>query len=226
MKRAILEHFRFICCRLEIVQGGFSFRKKPLGRYFPVRTGIGNAVVFFCVVSSFAIVSARGQVVPAATAGSFHLSAGGLGSLAQPDYNGIAITTSPNRIYGPGAYVDIHFSRWIQIEGEGRWLRFNKLINRYLPNGNGETTYLIGPRIPIVTFHRVTPYGKFLVGLGSANFIDGNAFVLAYGGGVDYRLTHRLTLRAVDFEYQQWRINSSTTLWPYGGSVGVSYKIF
>jgi hypothetical protein len=181
--------------------------------------------VFCCVASSLAIVSARAQVVPAATSSTFHLSAGALGSLAQPDYEGtFEAATSPNRIYGPGAYIDVHFSRWVQIEAEGRWLRFNQFKPIYLPQGNGESTYLIGPRIPVGTFHRVTPYGKFLVGLGGASFIAGHTFVLSYGGGVDVRLTRRFTLRAVDFEYQQWRV--TPTLYPYGGSVGISYKIF
>jgi hypothetical protein len=176
-------------------------------------------VAFFCVVSSFAIVSARGQVVPAATSSSFTLSAGGLGSMFQPDYAGEGIAqTSPNRLYGAGAYVDAHFSRWVQVEAEGRWLRYNTY------KGINENTYLIGPRIPIATFHRVTPYGKFLVGLGNGTFLNGNTFVLSYGGGVDYRLSRRFTLRAFDFEYQSWRVNP--TLWPYGGSVGLSYKIF
>jgi hypothetical protein len=169
------------------------------------------------------MVSARGQVVPAATSGSFHLSAGGLGSLAQPDYAGEGIAqTSTNRLYGVGAYVDAHFSRWFQVEAEGRWMRFNPA---YEPP-NTENTYLIGPRIPIGTFHRTTPYGKFLVGLGNGGFLSGGTFVMAYGGGVDYRLTRRFTLRAIDFEYQQWRVNSAITLQPYGGSVGISYKIF
>jgi Outer membrane protein beta-barrel domain len=183
-------------------------------------------LAFFCIVSSFAIVSARGQVVPAATSRSFHLSAGGLGSLAQPDYAGEGIAqTSPNRIYGLGAYVDVHFSRWLQVEAEGRWMRFNQYYFGGLPPGNGEDTYLIGPRIPIVTFHRVTPYGKFLVGFGKAPFLTGgNALVLSYGGGVDYRLSRRFTLRAIDFEYQEWQVTPQ--LLPYGGSVGISYRIF
>jgi hypothetical protein len=157
--------------------------------------------------------------VPAATAGKFTLSAGALGSMYQPDYAGEGIAqTSPNRLYGPGAFVDAQFNRWLGIEAEGRWLRFNEYL------GIDENTYLIGPRVPIVTYHRVTPYGKFLVGLGNGDFLTGNTFVLAYGGGVDYRLTRRLTLRAFDFEFQQWRV--TPMLSPYGGSVGISYKIF
>jgi len=178
-----------------------------------------STLAFLLMAFSLAAVSARAQVEPAAMSSGFHISGGALGSMAQPDYAGEGIAqTSPNRLYGVGAYVDLHFSRWIQIEGEGRWMRFNTY------KGITEDTYLVGPRIPIVTFHRVTPYGKFLVGLGSGSFLTGNTFVFAYGGGADVRLTHRLTLRAIDFEYQQWRV--TPTLSPYGGSVGISYKIF
>ena len=64
--------------------------------------------------------------------------------------------------------MDARLSRWLEIEGEGRWLRFNQYYLEDSPIGNGENTYLIGPRIPIVTYHRLTPYGKFLVGMGAA----------------------------------------------------------
>lgn len=143
----------------------------------------------------------------------------------QPDYAGEGIAqTSPNRLYGIGAYVDLHFSRWVQIEGEGRWLRFNEYHPCTACQGIDENTYLIGPRVPVGTWHRVTPYGKFLVGFGTANWLTADTLVLAYGGGVDYRLTRRFTLRAFDFEYEQWRVNP--ILSPYGGSVGISYKVF
>ena len=155
--------------------------------------------------------------------GSFRAAciyAGGLGSVvsARLRREGIA-QTSPNRLYGAGAYVDVHFSRWVQIESR-------RPLAALQPStlGHQRDTYLIGPRVPIGTFKRITPYGKFLVGLGSGSFLTGHSFVLAYGGGVDYRLSRRFTVRAVDFEYQQWRV--TPTLTPYGGSVGISYRIF
>jgi hypothetical protein len=184
-----------------------------------------STLALLLIAFSLAVVNARGQVVPAATSHTFSVSAGALGSTFQPDYAGEGIAqTGPKRLYGVGAYVDLHFSRWVQVEGEGHWMRFNEYYPPGATTGISEDTYLVGPRIPIVTFHRVTPYGKFLVGLGTGSFLTGNTFVLDYGGGVDVRLTHRLTLRAVDFEYQQWRVDP--TLYPYGGSVGISYKIF
>jgi hypothetical protein len=176
--------------------------------------------IFLCVVLAAAAVSARAQVVPAARSRTFTLNAGGLGSLFQPDYDAGQgmVETSPNRLYGFGAYVDARFSRWVQIEGEGRWLHFNKYL------GADENSYMIGPRVPIHDFHGWTPYGKVLVGWGSGSFLSGRTGAFAFGGGVDYRLSRKLTLRAIDFEYERW--NVTPTLWPYGGSVGLSYRVF
>ena len=157
--------------------------------------------------------------MPAASSGSLALDAGGFGTGFQPDYAGEGIAqTGPKRLYGGGAYVDGRIARWVQLEGEGRWLKFNQYL------GINESTYLIGPRVPVYTFfHRLTPYGKVLVGMGGGSFLTGHSFVLAYGAGVDYQLTPRFKVRA-DFEYQQWRV--TPTLWPYGLSIGASYRIF
>ncbi len=175
--------------------------------------------ILFCVLL-VSTVAASAQVVPAARSRSLVLNAGGLGSVFQPDYAGglNVAQASPNRLYGFGAYVDARFSRWVQIEAEGRWLHYNQY------NGIDENSYLIGPRVPIHDFHGWTPYGKVLVGWGSGSFLAGRASAIAFGGGVDYRLTRKLTLRAVDFEYERWSV--TPTLWPYGGSIGISYRIF
>jgi len=177
------------------------------------------------VVLAGGTASARAQVVPAATKGQFTLTAGGLGSVFQPDYAGFGVAqTSPNRLYGIGAFVDAKFTRWVQIEAEGRWLRFNQFASIY------EDNYLIGPRLPIHTFKfmRATPYGKVLVGYGRLNFENNDAWGrftdIAYGGGVDFKLTKRISARG-DFEYQQWPNWLNSTLLPYGASAGVSYRI-
>jgi Outer membrane protein beta-barrel domain len=177
-------------------------------------------LVFFFFVSA---LSLHAQVAPAATKSGLSLSAGAEGSVFQPDYAGNSNPnelTSPERLYGVGAYVDARFTRWVQIEAEGRWLQFNEY------QGIGENTYMIGPRVPICEFHRWSPYGKFLVGWGSGagGWLTGRAGTYAFGGGVEYRLSHRITIRPFDFEYQRWQVNP--TLWPYGGSAGLSYRIF
>ena len=160
------------------------------------------------------------------------LNAGGEVSAFQPDYAGLGVPQeSTNRLYGIGAFVDARFTPWVQIEAEGRWLRFNQL------NGIYEDTYLIGPRLPIykLRYKRITPYGKFLIGFGRLNFENKNGWGrytdLTYGGGLDIKLTNRITARLPDFEYQQWPKWSeggakTYTLWPYGISAGVSYRVF
>jgi hypothetical protein len=148
-----------------------------------------------------------------------------MASAFQPDYAGGFVSgESPNRLYGAAAFVDVNFTRWFQVEAEGRWLRFNQFVDI------NETNYLIGPRLPIHRFGRFTPYIKALVGYGLMNFEFNNATgrftALAYGGGVDVKLTHRISARG-DFEVQQWPLwINNQELYPYGASVGISYRVF
>jgi opacity protein-like surface antigen len=173
----------------------------------------------FLIVLVSASVSASAQVTASAFQRGFSVDVGGEASAFQPDYagNGIA-QTSPNRLYGYGAYIDARFTRWIQVEAEGHWLQYNEF------DGIGQNTYLIGPKVPIVDFHRITPYGKFLIGWGSGNgWLFGKATTFAYGGGVEYRLWRRFTIRPFDFEYESWR--TTPVLRPYGASAGISYRV-
>jgi opacity protein-like surface antigen len=147
-----------------------------------------------------------------------------MASAFQPDYAGGFVSgNSANRLYGAGAFVDVNFTRWFQVEAEGRWLRFNQFVDI------NETNYLIGPRLQIHRFGRFTPYAKALAGYGMMNFefneATGRFTALAYGGGVDVKLTPRISARG-DFEFQQWpRWLGNEELYPYGASVGISYRI-
>ena len=196
------------------------------------RPPLASALALLSILFAAGTASARAQVVPSATSGHISLTAGALASVFQPDYMGYGVAgTAPNRLYGVGAFVDARFTRWFQVEGEGRWLRFNKY------EGIDEDNYLIGPRLPIHHFRflNATPYAKALVGLGRMNFENndgsGNYCALAYGGGIDFRLTRRFSARG-DFQYQQWlgwpNIPGiqNTPLYPYGASAGVGYRIF
>ena len=185
-----------------------------------------SIVASLCILFFCAALPLYSQVLPSAATSALSIDGGALGSVFQPDWNGFEATAGPKRLYGVGAYVDARFSRWVQVEAEGRWLH----LNQYCVGGPGscinEDTYLIGPRVPIYDFRNFTPYGKFLAGIGGGSmFSSGHSLALAYGGGLDYRLNRRFTAR-IDFEYQQWPVNSAVTLWPYGGSVGISYRVF
>ncbi len=185
----------------------------------------GFTVIFFLVLLSVTkLVNA--QAVESATARQFSLTAGGFGSVFNPaDGNTPYYQPGPNYLIGVGTYVDVHFSHWVQVEAEGRWLRFNQY------NGEHMDHYLIGPRVPIRRFGRFDTYGKVLIGLGRMTFPfdygHGTFTALAYGGGADYKLSRKLTIRVADFEFQQWpKWLPGSALYPWGVSVGVGYKVF
>jgi hypothetical protein len=163
--------------------------------------------------------SGWGQAVPTATGRRFSITVGGMGSGFQSD-------DANDYLVGAGTFVDVHFSHWIQLEAEGRWLRWNQYY------GEHEDNYLIGPRIPIRQIGSKSEiYGKALIGLGKMTFPYGYGYgsftALAFGGGWDYQATRKLTIRAVDFEYQDWPVwLNNSSLQPYGVSVGVGYKVF
>jgi hypothetical protein len=176
-------------------------------------------VAFVISLLSLATSFSHAQVKESALGRGLKIYAGGEGSMFQPDYAGQGIAqTSPQRLVGIGAFVDADFARWVGIEAEGRWLHWNQYA------GINENTYMIGPRVRIIEYKRLTPYGKFLFGMGSGSFLTGRTTAMAFGGGVDYRLSRKFNLRVFDFEYQDWRV--TPTLHPYGGSVGISYRIF
>jgi hypothetical protein len=178
---------------------------------------------------------AGAQVVPSGTGRQVSITAGGMASIFQPDYTGYGVAQASNQpLFGAGAYVDVRLRRWVQFEAEGRWSRFNAF------DGITQDNYLIGPRLPVYRFlkGKATVYGKALGGLSKMNFGydeygnpigTGQYTDFAFGGGVDVKLTKRISLRAADVEYQYWPWwggNGNTKLSPYGASVGMSYKIF
>jgi Outer membrane protein beta-barrel domain len=182
-------------------------------------------LVFSCLICAASCLHA--QVAPSAFRGQLSLTAGGMGSVFQPDYAGGGIPgTSPQRLFGAGVYFDLKMTRWVQIEGEARWLRENAYVDITQDN------YLFGPRVPIHEFKRlgITPYGKALVGLGRMNFEYNEAYGrftdIALGGGVDLKVSKRFVVRPFDFEYQFWPNWINGTLKPYGASFGIAYKIF
>jgi hypothetical protein len=182
-------------------------------------------VLSFLAVSAAA--SVRAQVAPSAYRGQISLTAGGIVSAFQPNYAGGGISgSSPNWLFGFGAYADLTMTRWVGLEGEVRWNRQNAYVDITQDN------YLIGPRVPIHEFKRLgaTPYAKALFGLGRMNFEYNEAYGrfadLAMGGGVDLKLSKHWSIRAADFEYQLWPNWINGTLKPYGVSAGIGYRIF
>jgi len=140
---------------------------------------------------------------------------------------------------GVAALTDFNLNSKIGVEGEARWLHWNGVGNM------AESNYLLGPRYRVYRRGRVSLWPKVLFGGGwittpyypEAGSLKGSYFMYAPGGTVDYRLTHRIILRA-DYEYQIWpsfqapvtysandvAIQHNGPLTPNGVSVGVMYR--
>lgn len=129
-------------------------------------------------------------------------------------------------LVGAGTFVDVRFSHWIQLEGETRFLRWNEY------QGEHQDTYLLGPRVPLLQFGKNGQiYGKALIGYGKMtfpyNYGYGSFTALAFGETVEFRMSRRLTFRALDVEWQDWpKWLNNTSLYPFGVSVGVGYRVY
>lgn len=194
--------------------------------------------IFSCFLFAAAGLPAWAQVVHSANASQFSVTVGGTASAFEPDYAGnwacggascppalfFPVAEHANQpLIGPGVFVDVRFRRWVQLEGEARWLRFNRFADTH------EDNYLIGPRAPVYRFWNGTVYAKALVGFSKMDMgsgYHGTFTTTAFGGGLDIKLTKKIDFRAIDAEYQWWPEWGNTHLTPYGASVGVSYKIF
>jgi hypothetical protein len=94
--------------------------------------------------------------------------------------------------------------------------------------GERQTTLLAGPRWSLRPGGFV-PYVKLLVGGGRFEFPygfgHGDYLVVAPGAGIDLRVSGKIGIRLVDFEYQEWPGFTFGALHPYGFSTGISIQI-
>jgi hypothetical protein len=186
----------------------------------------GVKSVFAAVVLAVclgAVCTAQAQVVPAADAGGARLSVGGTAS-------GYYLGYGELKIFGASAFVDADTLRRFGVEGEARWLVFHLKADQVGPHADEHaSTYLAGPRyhLNIGRFH---PYVKTLVGLGQFNYPynygQDNDLVVAPGGGLDFRLNRRISLRAADIEYQIWPQFHYGQMSSFGVSSGIRVRIF
>lgn len=104
---------------------------------------------------------------------------------------------------------------------------------------------MFGPELHY-EFGKLHPYGTAMFGKGDITY-DGSNFqddsiVYQLGGGLDYHVNHRWSLRLVDFQYQFWNLSShlypagfspgqpavtiDTTLKPYTLNFGIMIRLF
>lgn len=155
------------------------------------------------------------QERPVVTGPGSYINAGGSASLYQADYG-------QRDLGGVTAYIDANPTWRLGSESEARFLRYHQ------SEGVNETAFLAGPRISLRP-GPLRPYVKLLAGAGIIELPFGYAhgvfLTAAPGAGVDYAINDRVTVRAVDFEYQLWTKFPYGALRPYGLSAGIAFRI-
>lgn len=161
-------------------------------------------------------VAASAQVVPAGDAEGLTYFAG---ATASADY----LQYGPRKMLGITGFVDADARNHFGVEVEANWMAFHQTANVHT------TSYAAGPRFRL-HWGRFEPYAKGLVGIGEFNFpynlAHGSYLVVVPGGGVDFRLSHRIRLRLAEAEYQYWPEFSYGSLSSFGVSSGIRVRIF
>jgi hypothetical protein len=168
-----------------------------------------------CVLSLTTV--GRTQALPTAT-GRGLLQVGGGYSIAKPDY-------AQGNLQGFSGFADFDLGLHWGLEADAH------ILSIVTPHDVAENSYLIGPRI-ILPHGRFKLYGKVLLGIGdlvvqnpayNIGHPAGTSFAYAAGGGLDIAATHRIVIRAIDFEYQHWNYQSGLT--PSVLTIGLAYRI-
>jgi outer membrane immunogenic protein len=111
---------------------------------------------------------------------------------------------------GGSGYVEYNLNRMVGLVGD-----FGGYANTRTGINDKALTYLFGPRFNVRRFERWTPYVQFLFGgayawSGPNGFQQNqNAFATAAGGGLDYNLTKRISIKPIQVEYVTTQFDSA-----------------
>lgn len=167
-----------------IFSGGITLKRSHLAGVFVFVLGLS--------------IASYGQAIPMAKRLG-HVQVGAGFSFAVPDYGGTYIK-------GFTVYGDADLWRRLGLEADAHF------VNILTPTDIGENTFLIGPRFSLVRQGRLNAYVKALGGVGRFQYQDGtyqpshtDTFgVYSLGGGIEFRASPHLNIRAVDIEAQRW----------------------
>jgi hypothetical protein len=160
--------------------------------------------------------NAYGQTHEAADMARPSLWAGG-------EISGYRVQYGEGNIWGATALVDADSAYHIGLEAEGRWLEFHQTANVHLE------TYMIGPRY-YANMGRFQPFVKGMVGFGDFgfpyNYAHGRYLAIGAGGGLDFRIARRWSVRLAEVQYQNWPDFNFGTMNSVGVSSGIRYRVF
>ncbi|HET8921415.1 MAG TPA: outer membrane beta-barrel protein [Candidatus Acidoferrum sp.] len=163
-------------------------------------------VVSLLAFVSFFAVAARAQE----SAPKFDAFVGYSYLQANPGVTGV----DSFHLHGGSASIAYNYKTW--LSGVADFGGYNN--GNVLGSGQSGTisTYLFGPRVTYRHLRKITPFGQVLFGtahagasgFGTAN--SQNAFAMAAGGGVDYKLFDHFSIRPVQADYLLTRFGVGT----------------
>ncbi len=177
----------------------------------------GFSALALALFAGFAASHAAAQASATATGNA--LAVGLSYQNIDPDYG-------PVRASGVGIFANYDFARYVGVTAEvNLQTAFSSVV--FL-----EKTYMVGAR---GEYHhnRYLGYGKVLVGGASSSNNTNNPGLLnapgsygaaAFGAGLEVRLEHHITVRALDYEQQHWLGYHPHGLTPSIFSFGAAYR--
>jgi len=146
-------------------------------------------------------------------------------------------TSSPNNrmdwLNGGSASAAYNFTRYLGLVGDFGAFKASELQLTgpganppRVSNASGNAfTYMAGPRLSLRKYDRITPFAQALFGGIHASEVtlskcagtsctplrSENAFAMTAGGGIDFRLSHHVAIRAVQVEYLMTRFGDQHT---------------
>jgi opacity protein-like surface antigen len=116
---------------------------------------------------------------------------------------------------GGSGYLEYNLNHIVGLVGD-----FGGYANTRTGIDSKLLTYMFGPRFNW-RHSRLNPYAQFLFGGGYAwsgpNQSTQNAFATAAGGGLDYNLNHRISIKPVQVEYVMTQFDSAKLGGPQSG---------
>lgn len=115
-------------------------------------------------------------------------------------------------VNGGSASVAYNATHWLSAVADFGGYHTNNILGTGVDGTL--STYLFGPRVSLHRDSRITPFGEVLFGaahIGGHNGLafssSNNSFALTVGGGVDFKVSHRFSVRPVQVDYLLTRFN-------------------
>ena len=190
-----------------------------------VRVARLAASVWRIVVCAVLASTVHGQTVADARGGAASLWAG----VEYGNFKAGFPRDGTVRLSGVGAFATYNWNRHYALEVHTRFLNLRSWY------GETEQDYLAGPRYTFLRGEKLRPFAAFQVGFVKIQYPfqmgTGTSFAMAPGGGVEYRLGRKWSVRGA-YEFQMLSNSPDFTneprfgIRPSGATVGIAYRIF